>query len=481
MTTPDYSHGWNVKHKDNFVAFAEEYLGISSLYSKQKEILNTINQQKYIACKACHSSGKTFASAIAAIAFLITRPNSIVILMSPTHRQSKRIIYAQIKKLLETPLGKNFGGKINAESYHLGPKWYMQIVSPNSPTNLQGFHADGGVFVVVDEADGEEFSREVLDASSSLVTTDSCKHLSIGNPVNPSGWFYDRFKDGTPWDNGRMTISAFDTPLFTGEQVVLPHDSVITPQWVHDRALEHGKDSWFYESRILGEFPKSAPTQLISLLDVENAMVRPVSFSEYTSIGCDVARHGDDKTVIVAIVGNHVKVLYEESATDEIELAERIIQLDKDMNINRGIGIDASGGYGGGTIDYLRKQGVDVTEVSFGGSPLSAGKDRFKNKRSELWWMLRDFIRNDAQLQDIPEELKEDLIASMYSHDSADRVVVERKEDVKKRIGRSTDYADSVIVALEARRRYSATAAAKQLNTVKFSMRNTRGRYRAWR
>jgi hypothetical protein len=116
------------------------------------------------------------------------------------------------------------------------------------------------------------------------------------------------------------------------------------------------------------------------------------------------------------------------------------------------IAIDATGGTGAGPVDRLRELGWDVNEVNFGAAPRTDDAERFLNRRAELWWALRDWIVSDATLADCPsrikQELRQDRPALKYTHRSDGRRVLEPKDDLKKRIGRSPDHGDALALAL---------------------------------
>lgn len=111
--------------------------------------------------------------------------------------------------------------------------------------------------------------------------------------------------------------------------------------------------------------------------------------------------------------------------------------------------IDA--GQGQGVIDRLRQLGHDVMEVPFGGKPLQEG--RFANRRSEMWYGLRQWLKSGGKLPDEGDDvprLRAELSAPLYWYDAAGRMVLEPKDKIKERLGASPDIADALALTFAA-------------------------------
>ena len=160
-------------------------------------------------------------------------------------------------------------------------------------------------------------------------------------------------------------------------------------------------------------------------------------------VGVDPARFGDDRTAIIRRKGRSAYDLmtYEKTSTMEVAgLVHSIIRNEKPAQV----AIDV-GGLGAGVVDRLIELGhEDVVEpINFGGTSLDP--QRFKNRRAEMWWNLRDWLDGDMPVM-IPDkdELHTDLCAPFYKYDSHARRQLESKDDIKKRGLRSTDCADAL-------------------------------------
>jgi len=116
-------------------------------------------------------------------------------------------------------------------------------------------------------------------------------------------------------------------------------------------------------------------------------------------------------------------------------------------------------------VDRLREQGWSVRAINFGSAPdASRNDERFLNRRTELWWNLREWIRKDAALGDLPPEtqdlLRADLTAPKYEQRSDGRIALEPKYRIRERTGRSPDHGDALALALVPRFRAPTSAPA---------------------
>ena len=114
----------------------------------------------------------------------------------------------------------------------------------------------------------------------------------------------------------------------------------------------------------------------------------------------------------------------------------------------------------GGNEEFvtMREQGWRVHAVNFGAAPVrSSNEEKFTNRRTEMWWNLREWIRNDAALSTVPPEvqdlLRSDLTAPKYLQRSDGRIALESKDKIRERTGRSPDHGDALALALVPRTR----------------------------
>lgn len=215
-------------------------------------------------------------------------------------------------------------------------------------------------------------------------------------------------------------------------------------QWAHD----YGRDSDFFKVRVLGEFPSRSSLQFIGRDLVQDAATRdlPSARGETVIIGCDIARFGDDSTVLYFRQGRDARTYppIKLKGADTMQVASRIAE---QANFFRSAGhhvlvaIDG-GGVGGGVIDRLRAIGHEVDEVQFGSRALDPRK--YAQRRSELWGLMRDWLKVGAIAND--QELLDDLTGPEYGFTSTEQIQLEKKSDMKARGLSSPDVADALAI-----------------------------------
>src|SRR5262245_4671176 len=297
------------------VRFAKKMLR-HELWTMQEEILQSVAENPRTAVKACHASSKTFTAAELVLWWIARFKDGIAITTASSFTQVKRQMWGEIKRAISTsrvayPKPHQTELRISATNYAMG-------ISTNAGIRFQGFH--GRILVVLDEAPG--IDPEIWEAIESSRAGGDVHLLALGNPIELGGEFYDIFhRKRTGWKT--FTMSAFESPNFRGldldrlltlEDHELDHNIrpyLITRRWVREKHRDWGTEDPRWNPRVLGEFPRSSSKQVISLSDVENCIDidLPPSTRKRADFGCDVARYGEDETVVVGVVGGRMAFL----------------------------------------------------------------------------------------------------------------------------------------------------------------------------
>lgn len=441
------------------VYFIEKAIG-SPLWAIQQDIVRAVEDSPKVTVKSCHGSGKTYVAARVVHRFLQKNRSSIVVTTAPTFQQVRDALWKEIKSAYNNSRIYLPGEMLDVR-YKIADDWYAIGRATDQPSNFQGYHAKS-ILVVVDEADG--VNREIYEAIEGIISSGNSRLLLIGNPVDPTSYFAHSHSLET---FTKLTISCFDTPNFAPFQnieqlmnateeerkraVVMPQ--LIQPQWAYERAMEWGIESPLFQSRVLGKFPQSSEDSLIALHLIERAIKdwgAGVSGSgEEEVIGLDVARFGSDRTAFVYRKGNKVQEIVSHIKEDTMQTAGRAIDWLRRYPAAK-INIDEIG-VGGGVVDRLKETeyadrvyGINVAE--------KAPEDydntiRFVNLRAKIHWDLRTrFMSNDILLPEIGTIIS-DLTNIKYKYRSDGAILIESKEEIKKRIGRSPDLADALGLA----------------------------------
>jgi hypothetical protein len=163
--------------------------------------------------------------------------------------------------------------------------------------------------------------------------------------------------------------------------------------------------------------------------------------------GLDVARFGDDRTVLLIRVGHTIKEIQAWRGLDLMQTAQHVATK-ANAYVPDTIFIDGAG-VGGGVVDRMREMGFKVVDVNAGAKAMD--ERRFANRRAEMWGLMRDWLRDRGVIsQSIGAELIDDLLSPLYKFDAQSRIILERKEDMKARGLPSPDFGDALALTFAA-------------------------------
>lgn len=198
--------------------------------------------------------------------------------------------------------------------------------------------------------------------------------------------------------------------------------------------------------RVRGVFPRASDMQLIPSDWVSAAMRREEVYTidDPLIMGVDIARGGSDNNVIACRRGHDARsipalIIPGSETRDSMRLVARIVTHVADLKPDA-VFVDATG-VGGPVADRLRQIGINAIDVNFASK--AGDPDKYANMRAEMWWKLREAIKTSLALSD-HSELEQELTSIEYFHDGKDRLLLEKKEDIKKRGLASPDYADAL-------------------------------------
>lgn len=297
---------------------------------------------------------------------------------------------------------------------------------------FQGLHAaDSTAYYIFDEASG--IPDPIWDAREGGGTDGEPMSFDFGNPTRKSGRFFEncigRFRH-------RFNVRQIDS-----RQVQITNKALMK-QWADD----WGEDSDFFKVRVKGEFPATGSVQFIGTDFVMDAMARPgvIDKSKPLVIGVDVARFGDNDTIIYPRIGFDAKSFpfRRYKGLDTVQVVEKIIEtLQEFQSIGRrcqGLFIDG-GGLGGGVVDMLRRLGHDPIDVNFGGA---AADRKYRYRVDEMWGRMRDDMDRLCLPRD--QDLLDQLTQREYGFTLAGRIQLESKKDMAERGIQSPDIADAL-------------------------------------
>ncbi|MFG2269126.1 hypothetical protein ACGFNY_05050 [Streptomyces chartreusis] len=435
------------------VRWVEERLG-QTVWSKQREILNAVRDHRRTAVRSGHGVGKSWTAALVACWWLDTHPpgEAFVVSTAPTFSQVRAILWRYIRKHHRAG---QLTGRVNQTEWLIDDELvgYGRKPADHDDSSFQGIHARY-VLVVIDEACG--VPEQLWTAADALATGPDCRILAIGNPDNPASHFRRVCMPGSGWH--QMAISAFDSPNLTGEQVPEAMSAALVgPEWVREKAKEWGEENPVYRSKVLGEFSSDSPNQVVRGSDVAKCRTPaesrpPADRFLPVELGVDVGGGGDE-TVIRERRGFQAGREWRAHTDRPEQIAPLVLRAIRESGASA-VKVDSIG-IGFGVIGELRNAagrgehtahvlGVNVAEAA-------SRPDKFMNLRAELWWELGRGLSEsggwDLSVMDNADTTVAQLLEPRWDVDPKGRVRVEPKDEIRKRLGRSPDNADALLLA----------------------------------
>ena len=382
------------------VTWIKEILG-ESPWSKQQEIARSVRDNRRTAVQSCHDVGKSFIASRIVAWWIAAHPpgEAFVVTSAPTFQQVRAILWREIGR---AHAKGNLIGSTTETEWKIGKELvgFGRKPSDYSPTAFQGIHARY-VLVVLDEACG--IPESLGDAADTLITNDSSSILAV-------------------------------------------REVLVSPTWVEEKRKKWSENHPFWQSKVLGLFPQQSATALLPLNDLLEATRREYKPKEDDPriLGVDVARFGIDKTVFVLREGGRGRVVYNVNGSDTMETAKKVQSYMRRHKAN--IAAVDTVGVGGGVYDRLVEEDENVISMQ----AASRAKDymTYGNARAEWYWTFREMLEaGEVDLDPDDEESIEQLAGLQFKIDNRGRIMVESKEDMKKRGLESPDRADAFALA----------------------------------
>lgn len=445
-------------YADHPVEFVEDIIGATP-DEEQAKILRSVAQNQMTSVRSGHGVGKSTVEAWVVIWFMVTRPFPKIPCTAPTQHQLFDILWAEVSKWLRH--NKALADEIvwtKEKVYMKGypEEWFAVARTASKPDALQGFHADD-VLYIIDEASGVDDS--IFEPVLGALSTPGAKLLMCGNPTQLSGFFYESH------NKNRSSYAAFH---IDGRK-----SSRVSQDFVQTIIRMYGEDSDVFRVRVAGDFPLQEDDIFIPLPLVENSIMTeffPRKKPDSIHIGCDVARFGDDRTVIGYKIDEKAEFYKKRQGQDTMKTADDIVMLGEmlvqryrlspDVDDPIPVKVD-DGGVGGGVVDRLRQMKRNAPEKLWWLEiyPVIFGQ-RIKHKHyHDSTTYMMSVVKKLLQPYDEdghkkPVELilpdDDDLVAQLsgrkYGLTETSKIKVESKDAMKKRGRPSPDEADCVLL-----------------------------------
>jgi len=472
--------------KNDWCLAADELLGVT-LDEDQKEILRAIQNNRLISVVSGTARGKDFIAAVAAFLFLYLTPefdekgnlvgNTKVAMTAPTGRQVENIMYPEITRLYYMAK-KNFpilpGRLTGCDIRTDNEEWFLTgfKADEHNQEAWTGFHAVNTMFVVT-EASG--IPENIFTAIEGNLQGNS-RLLIVFNPNIISGYAANSQKSER-WSKFRL--DCLNAPNVIKKEIIIPGQ--VDYEWVKDKVENwcapiseydylpeegdfifegnHYRPDDTFRIKVRGMFPKEGENVLVPLSWIEAAEENyrnnrsRIELSKKLNLGVDVAGMGRDSSVIYPRYDNVIERPIKHQSNgkaDHMHIAGIVAsKIGKSWYNNAYIDTIGEGAGVYSRLEELGHKNVFSCKFSEGAAGLKdvTGQYEFENMRAYLFWAIRDFFnpRNKQNPMLCPNgSLKEELTAIRWFFASNGKVKIEPKDEIKARLKRSPDDADSL-------------------------------------
>jgi len=464
-------------------------LGIKLLTDDQQRILLSIRDNRETNVPSCHGAGKTKTGALACLWWVFT-VKGLAITTAPTDRQVKELLWSEIRTMYDANQHK-LGGergqmfvKLNENSRAFG--FASKDYDANS---FQGVHHQR-LLVIEDEACG--ISASIDEGADGCVTGAENRIVRIGNPIIPRtpfeaackrssirisawnhpnvAWAYDlepdgmhrlkpQVKEAIAREDGEI-LPQSEWPDWCQRDVI---PGAISAQWIEDTRRRRGEGSAYWQARVEGFFPHDSSDSIIprswfvaarARYDTNPKQWDSLAAAHIWRHGLDVGDGGDDHAIASWRGGVLYKVEIIPTKGDREDVTRAAGLGKRQLQECPGVLAVDRAGVGAGSLATLLEQKLPAIGIHWGSAGSKAGL--YLNLKAQQYWELREAFRTGevaiAPLGDSEEMLMEDFAGTFYDLTSVGKTRIEDKATTKRRLHRSPNAGDAVVLAFHAKR-----------------------------
>lgn len=344
--------------------------------------------------------------------------------IAPYYKQAKKVSWDYFKKLAYNIPGVHFYESDLRVAFPNGSE--IHLFGGDNPDALRGMYLDGCVIDEVADARPNLWGEVIRPALSDRIGW--AVFIGTFKGVDKLYEMYQMAQETKGWFT--RVFPATETGVIPDEELESARAEMTKAQYAREFLCDPmaGADDVLIPMTIAME----SAQRVISDVAVKGAV---------RVLGVDVARYGNDKTVIFPVAGlkAYPPLVYE--GLSNIEVANKVIWQIKSFEPDY-VRVDA--GRGEGVIDTIRAHGFKVQEVNFGGKAINP---LYANCRSEMLHGVRDWVERGGALPNITTLLNEMSTPYVGSNDQG-KLIVESKKQMKQRGFDSTDYLDALALAV---------------------------------
>lgn len=404
----------------------------------QEELYHTIvNGTKRRALCVWHRRAGKDSVLINATAVAAHREVGLYYYFAPTQTHARKIIWDNIDKkgrrVIEQAFPRELRASTNDQAMRIVCKngSIFQLVGSDNYDSIVGTNPRGMVFsewAIADKPQAWDYFRPILAENGGWAA-----FISTPRGMNHYYALYKQVQANDAWHVSRLTVD--DTNVITHEMIQAERDSGMSEMQIQQEfycSFAQANEDCVFDGDILAQCMARAP---------QDEMAAPCI------VGVDVARFGDDRTVIATRIGADMQSvpIKRYGKLDNYEVAEKVAQHCRQYNVDC-VFMDETG-TGSGATDISKRMGLPVVGINFASS--AADKSAYRNIRAEMYERFRQWseLPESALYKDCAEE----LMSIRYDYDPHDRIKLMDKKKIKKDLGVSPDEADAMALTFARR------------------------------
>jgi hypothetical protein len=419
-------------------------------------ILEGLAAWKDVGVESATGTGKSYLAAAVILWFLACFRDARVVIAAPKGDQVTDYSWKEIRTMMESfndtfPLARQF-----SRILRMDPKkkeaWTANAITvgvgseEESATKAQGWH-DVHMLIITEETPG--IDKAVMEAFENTCTAPHNLRLALGNPDHSLDSLHKFcLSEGVV----HIRISGLDHPnVVSKDPNIVP--GAVSVESLAKRLRKYGEEGRMWLSRGRGMSPTEAQDSLVKMewllaqSQLSKAAREILRANGLSAIGADVANSVDgDKAATARGIGADCYEVPAFQCPDANKFGADLAAEIDERTLDPGrVTVDGVG-VGAGCVNELKRLGKGIHNFNSGDRPVAhSGEERFFNLRAQAHWTLRVDLENGRIAIPYDEELFADLLAITWGTRGG-KIFVEEKEKMKKRLGRSPNKADALVM-----------------------------------
>lgn len=396
---------------------------------------------------------------------ILVRRNGVYHWSGNTLRQVKDLLWSELRTAHKNAIIP-IGGELLQLSLKFDEDHFCVGFSTDAENmdKFTGLHQSNQL-VIFDQAGG--IDPNIWQAAEGLMTSANCKWLAISNSAISDGELAnicmpDRKTRFGTWNV--MRIKASESPNVLAGKNIIP--GLVAHDWVKKREEAWGRDDPLYKIFVEAEFIPDSEMVVVPYNAVVAAFNSVGELGHSIEIGLDVARMGTDSTVWTAVSGSRVLEVKRITGNTTMQVVGETVEFVRHVQEKYGLPVVAVKidviGLGAGVYDRmieLADESIDIPVVAVNNAEVQivVDKERYSNVRAEMAWAFRYRMEQGGvglsvvftHDYEIKDYIRGDIQAMRYKITSQGKIQLLPKDILKKALGRSPDYWDSLVMAFE--------------------------------